>query len=328
MSVILSVCAECAHMKASDNTEIWGVCSAHPEGISTAIYCNSNEFDECGNGIGFEPDEFMKSHYSDPIEKEKRWQSHLKRQKEKLMEEVGLKKCYLCRNFFVDEMPSRKCTAFKEGIPECIFMNSYKEVECCNGYSYEERNADEYYKIYLDDLAGTDWILSYTVRNVFCEKAAEKGLAEAQMSTGYNYRPVVGLNKDYNKAHYWFHKAAEQKVPEAYFMLGLDYQYGDGCEKNPQKAFINYEIAKNAGVVEAYVSLARCYLEGIGCNVNLDKAINYYETAVEKGCFSACRDLYEIYKEGKLGYVDKAKAEEWSQKYDKMSKEFLAKRKG
>ena len=68
-------------------------------------------------------------------------------------------------------------------------------------------------------------------------KAAERGNANAQYNLGYCYNnPVPYIEHDLEKSVYWYTKAAEQGDPIAMNYLGEMYSEGEGIPKDPEKA--------------------------------------------------------------------------------------------
>ena len=60
---------------------------------------------------------------------------------------------------------------------------------------------------------------------------ANKGNAGAQNKLGYIYFSGKGIQKDLNKAFYWYKKSAKQGDAEAQFYLGFIYQKGEGVDR-------------------------------------------------------------------------------------------------
>ncbi|WP_042700469.1 tetratricopeptide repeat protein, partial [Methanocorpusculum bavaricum] len=73
-----------------------------------------------------------------------------------------------------------------------------------------------------------------------CTKAAEQGDAHAQNNLGASYEDGEGVEKDLDKAAYWYTKAAEQGNAEAQNNLGVCYENGKGVEKDLNKAIYWY----------------------------------------------------------------------------------------
>ena len=69
------------------------------------------------------------------------------------------------------------------------------------------------------------------------KKAAEQGYADAERDLGNCYRSGDGIEKQAEKAVYWYERAAKQGDAEAQFYLALVYLEGEGVEQNEKKAY-------------------------------------------------------------------------------------------
>lgn len=68
------------------------------------------------------------------------------------------------------------------------------------------------------------------------QKAAQQGIAMAQLSLGGLYEIGQGVSKDITQAAKWYQKAAEQGNQDAQYSLGMLYMAGQGIPKDQQKA--------------------------------------------------------------------------------------------
>jgi len=137
---------------------------------------------------------------------------------------------------------------------------------------------------------------------------AESGSAKHQFYIAKAYYFGDGVDKDINKAAYWYKKSSEQNYPVAKNNLALMYEAGEVVEKNTDKAFKlicnaaiqNVSVAQNNIVSRYYkgkndnqlflwaktaanngsdygkLILATIYLQGLGVNQNIKKAKNIY----------------------------------------------------
>ena len=88
------------------------------------------------------------------------------------------------------------------------------------------------------------------------EKAALKGLAEAQYNLGIANLEGVGMSYDAEKAAFYFENAARQGVVEAAYNLGLIYENGLLLGRaEPGKALSWYKYAAEQGSPEARSAL-------------------------------------------------------------------------
>ncbi|MBK7001272.1 MAG: SEL1-like repeat protein [Rhodoferax sp.] len=88
-------------------------------------------------------------------------------------------------------------------------------------------------------------------------KAAEQGLAEAQMALGDYYAAGDGVPQDQQAAIEWYYKAAEQGHAPAQFALGHICEQGIGVDVDLETAAMWYEKAADLGMPTARVALER-----------------------------------------------------------------------
>lgn len=97
-------------------------------------------------------------------------------------------------------------------------------------------------------------------------KTAENGHPFAQLWLGNNYMNGTKTEVDYQKAVYWYKKAAANKVPMAYYNLGICYYYGLGIERDKAEGERLISLA-----AENYVLIADLMLmENIKYNYNVE----------------------------------------------------------
>ena len=83
------------------------------------------------------------------------------------------------------------------------------------------------------------------------QKAAEQGLAEAQLDLGVMYFKGSGVAQDYKQAVFWTHKAAEQGNANAQRILGTMYDIGVGVVQDNKLAYVWSSVSAANGDVEA-----------------------------------------------------------------------------
>src|ERR1043165_3631001 len=93
------------------------------------------------------------------------------------------------------------------------------------------------------------------------------------------YKNGEGMEKNLEKAFYWYQKAAENGLIHAQNNLALLYHK----ERNLEKAFYWYQKAAENGLNHAMNHLATCYKNGEGTEKNLEKAFYWYQKAAENG---------------------------------------------
>ncbi len=119
------------------------------------------------------------------------------------------------------------------------------------------------------------------------EKAAQKGLKNAQRNIGMSYWRGIGVKQNDEKAVYWMQKAAEQDFDKAQLSLASFYY----SRKNYPQALYWYEKAAENGICEAQFNVANMYFSGRGGERNHQKAVYWWEKAAEGGEERATRNL-------------------------------------
>jgi TPR repeat protein len=95
----------------------------------------------------------------------------------------------------------------------------------------------------------TNWIRTnaYSQATNWHRKAAEKGLASAQLNLGTAYWKGESVPQDYSQAASWFRKAAEQGNAEAQAKLGSSYAKGYGVPEDLVLAYAWLNLAASQG---------------------------------------------------------------------------------
>lgn len=120
------------------------------------------------------------------------------------------------------------------------------------------------------------------------------GDKRAQLRVGVKYE----LNKDYNKAAYWYGQAVEQGDADAMCFLGQMNQQATGMEKNLDEAIRLYWLAINQNSATAMFSLATIF-EDEPDHLNLPQAILLYGASSDMGHDGAQNNLGVMYQSGK-----------------------------
>jgi TPR repeat protein len=107
-------------------------------------------------------------------------------------------------------------------------------------------------------------------------KSAEAGYAPAQVRIG----EILDASEFDKEASDWYRKAAEQGDPAGAYRLGHMYAVGEGLEKNSEKALYWFNRAAAKNNLLAVRTLAAAYRNGeLGLTINLDKANSYDDKA-------------------------------------------------
>lgn len=129
-------------------------------------------------------------------------------------------------------------------------------------------------------------------------KAAEAGHFQAQAKLAKWYREGKLIDKDPQKAFYWYKEAASSGDPEMQCNLGWCYATGFGCTASPGSAAVYFGKAAAAGVVVAQYNLAKCYETGTGVKKDLVRAASLYELAAKAGDVTSQYCLGRCYEHG------------------------------
>ena len=132
--------------------------------------------------------------------------------------------------------------------------------------------ASDYYQI-EEDAKAAKWY----------RKAAELGIAEAQLQLGAMYMIGAGVEKDLSKAAEWLGKAAVQENFDAQYLLGLMYAEGEGVQQDYTEAAKWYRKAAEQGDADAQCKLGAMYFLGTGIEQNQAKAIEWLQKAAAQG---------------------------------------------
>lgn len=145
-------------------------------------------------------------------------------------------------------------------------------------------------------------------------KAAEKGLAGAQLRLGFMYGTGRGVPKDDAQAVTWYRKAAEQGLADAQYNLGLTYADGLGVPRDDAVAVTWYRKAAEQGDVDAENNLGVMYANGRGVSKDDVQAAAWYRRAAERGNTNAQLSLGAMYDNGRGVPKDYVQAVAWYRK--------------
>jgi len=117
---------------------------------------------------------------------------------------------------------------------------------------------------------------NYTLAYDFFIKAAEQGLADAQLHLGIMYADGKGVVQNYEQAVYWYRRATEQGSAGAPFILALMYVDGRGVEQSYEQAAHWFRRSAEQGHVRAHLNLGFMYATGRGVTQNYEQAVYWY----------------------------------------------------
>ena len=93
---------------------------------------------------------------------------------------------------------------------------------------------------------------SLTLKQQKTIEKAEQGDAKAQNTVASYYETGRGVDRDYDKAMYWYSKAARKGITNAQYHLGIIY---DNVKKYPRAAIMWFEVARLSGLAMNAVML-------------------------------------------------------------------------
>jgi len=125
------------------------------------------------------------------------------------------------------------------------------------------------------------------------------------------YYGTRGIRPDYHKAEEYFTRAAEQGIALAQLHLGEMYFDGTKIPQNDVKAFRWYQVAALQGLPKAEYGLAVIYEEGRGTDKNTTNAAHWYELAARQGYPDAQNRLGVLYENGSGVRPDSITAYKW-----------------
>jgi hypothetical protein len=138
---------------------------------------------------------------------------------------------------------------------------------------------------YDDDDGGREEDIDELIR------AAEQGDAEAQCDLANRYEEGEGVQKDLNKAAYWYGKSAEQGNANSQFCLASCYSDGSGVEENLEKAVYWYKKSAEQGQMYAQNVLGSWYENGYGVEKDREKAVYWYTKSADQGYEDSIKKL-------------------------------------
>ncbi|MBY0572212.1 MAG: sel1 repeat family protein, partial [Undibacterium sp.] len=135
----------------------------------------------------------------------------------------------------------------------------------------------------------------------YFKAATKKGYLKGDIGLAQIYQNKDSKHYDPILAHKLLLGAAEAGMPEAWFKVALHFEEGIGVDRDLEKATYWYTRAANFGNLAAMNNLAVKYINGSGVKRDTQKAISLYEAAAKKGETMAQKNLGKIYLEGHFG---------------------------
>jgi hypothetical protein len=118
---------------------------------------------------------------------------------------------------------------------------------------------------------------------------AGNGDVNAQSYVAHLYATGKKVERDYEKARYWYQQIADHKdadakiVAHANLLLGLMYTSGKGGGQNYTDAMKCFQVAAEQGYFDAHIGIGNLYAYGLGVEQDLNKALHWWELALKEG---------------------------------------------
>ncbi len=114
-------------------------------------------------------------------------------------------------------------------------------------------------------------------------EAAKKGDPKAQNTIGLCYSSGNGVEKNKEKAVYWYRKSAEQGYSIGEYNLALRYHNGEGVTQDYEQAMYWYRKSAEQGVADAMNNIGVLYKYGRGVKKDYGQAVSWFQKAADKG---------------------------------------------
>lgn len=123
---------------------------------------------------------------------------------------------------------------------------------------------------------------------------AEQGDVKAQYDLGFRFEMGIDVDKNYEKALYWYKKAAEQGLASAQYSLGYLYEEGLGVAQSYEKAHEWYVKANEQGSAEAKSAIGVLYYNGKGVKQSYQAAKKWFGQACDAGEKESCEQYHHL----------------------------------
>lgn len=120
---------------------------------------------------------------------------------------------------------------------------------------------------------------------------------QGDLSSTYYYGKLLldgnNIAQDKQQGVIYLLKAAEKGMAQAQLEIGVLYSKGDGVRKDDYQAVKWYRLAAGQGNATAEWNLAQCSMNGTGINRNYDEALYWYGEAVNGGYRRTFKKMFE-----------------------------------
>ena len=145
-------------------------------------------------------------------------------------------------------------------------------------------------------------------------KLAEKGSPWGQHALGECYKEGKGVSQDFALAAQWYRKAADQDNAASQAMLADLYFQGQGVATNEEESFKWMQKAARNDDSDSMLKLGMYYAAGIGIEKNSEEAIAWIQKAAEKGSSISQCIVGQIYMRGNGAPINYKLAADWFNK--------------
>jgi TPR repeat protein len=187
------------------------------------------------------------------------------------------------------------------------------EAEIVKAISEDAENNDPAAMVRMGKayLSGTGVTADTEKGRTLLDRAAQKGVLEAQMFLGMSYFSGKYLPRDRKKSAEYLLLAANQGDAMAEYYVGKMYSWGEGLENSDQKALEFLQRAAEQNYVAAEYDLGVMYGQGTGVPRDKKKSCDLFAKAAEQGFHAAMNNLGHCYQTGDGIEKDLSKAEAW-----------------
>ncbi len=157
------------------------------------------------------------------------------------------------------------------------------------------------------------WKIDINFKEIYQAIIDNDNISSCQFMIGRIYKNGSGVEKDYEKALYWYQKSADQGHSTAQNNLGYMYHTGQGVDQNYEKTLYWYQLAANQGESSGQNNLGHMYKNGEGVEKDYGKALNWYQLSADQGNNIAQYNIGFMYQYGLGVDQDYEKALYWYQ---------------
>ena len=123
--------------------------------------------------------------------------------------------------------------------------------------------------------------LPLQIRNL--EELAKNGNADIQYNLGVIFANGREVEKDLERAAYWFNQSSLNGNAKAQYKLGYMYEKGLGVQKNIERAVKQFLLAAQKGDADAQYNLGIMYKLGNGVEQDHQESLKWYKLASVQG---------------------------------------------